>query len=291
MRGRIIKIISNQYTVEDQQGVRFDCVARGMVRLQDRPLTGDWVEFEEFAGQYGIERILPRRNFLRRPAVANVDQALIVMSAREPDFSCTLVDRILFLVVHAAIKPVLCITKMDLVPPQDPVHAMIEDYRRSGYPVVLSGSQQLDEKLSSVLSGKVTVLTGQSGVGKSSLLNKLNPSFQLQTQQISKALGRGKHTTRHVELHEVAGGWVADTPGFSSLDFSALSASDLAQAVPDFAPFLGQCRFRDCLHQNEPDCAVKQAVEQGKVSAVRYAHYLACLALIQGRTEPYGSRS
>ena len=288
MRGRIIKIISNQYTVADPQGVRFDCVARGKVRLQDRPLTGDWVEFEEFAGQYGIERILPRRNFLRRPAVANVDQALIVMSAREPDFSCTLVDRILFLVVHAAIKPVLCITKMDLVPPQDPVHAMIEDYRRSGYPVVLSGSQQLDEKLSSVLSGKVTVLTGQSGVGKSSLLNKLNPSFQLQTQQISKALGRGKHTTRHVELHEVAGGWVADTPGFSSLDFSALSASDLAQAVPDFAPFLGQCRFRDCLHQNEPDCAVKQAVEQGKVSVVRYADYLDCLALIQGRKEKYG---
>ncbi len=288
MRGRIIKIISNQYTVADPQGVRFDCVARGKVRLQDRPLTGDWVEFEEFAGQYGIERILPRRNFLRRPAVANVDQALIVMSAREPDFSCTLVDRILFLVVHAAIKPVLCITKMDLVPPQDPVHAMIEDYRRSGYPVVLSGSQQLDEKLSSVLSGKVTVLTGQSGVGKSSLLNKLNPSFQLQTQQISKALGRGKHTTRHVELHEVAGGWVADTPGFSSLDFSVLSASDLAQAVPDFTPFLGQCRFRDCLHQNEPDCAVKQAVEQGKVSAVRYADYLDCLALIQGRKEKYG---
>ena len=288
MRGRIIKIISNQYMVADPQGVRLDCVARGKVRLQDRPLTGDWVEFEEFAGQYGIERILPRRNFLRRPAVANVDQALIVMSAREPDFSCTLVDRILFLVVHAAIKPVLCITKMDLVPPQDPVHAMIEDYRRSGYPVVLSGSQQLDEKLSSVLSGKVTVLTGQSGVGKSSLLNKLNPSFQLQTQQISKALGRGKHTTRHVELHEVAGGWVADTPGFSSLDFSVLSASDLAQAVPDFAPFLGQCRFRDCLHQNEPDCAVKQAVEQGKVSAVRYADYLDCLAFLQGRKEKYG---
>lgn len=287
MIGRIIRIISNQYLVADEDGRRVECVAMGKVRLQDKPRTGDWVEYTDFGDQTGIERILPRKNSLIRPPVANVDQALIVMSAKDPDFSCTLMDRILFLIVNASIQPVLCITKMDLVQAQDPVHAWIEDYRRSGYEVVLSGREELDENLAGVLKDKVTVLTGQSGVGKSSLLNKLNPAFQLQTQEISKALGRGKHTTRHVELHEVAGGWVADTPGFSSLDFSRMTPTELAQSVPDFAPYLGKCRFRDCIHQNEPGCAIKQAVEAQQVSRIRYADYLDCLTLVQGRKEKY----
>ena len=287
MISRIIRIISNQYLVADEEGNRIECVAMGKVRLQDKPRVGDWVQITQFSDQTGIEKILPRKNSLIRPLIANVDQALIVMSAKDPDFSCTLVDRILFLIVHASIKPVLCITKMDLVSEDDPVHEWIQDYRNSGYQVVLSRREELSEELAEVLKDKVTVLTGQSGVGKSSLLNKLNPDFQLQTQEISKALGRGKHTTRHVELHEVAGGWVADTPGFSSLDFSHMSASDLAASVPDFAPYLGQCRFRDCIHQNEPGCAVKEAVQQNRISRIRYENYKECLTLVQGRKEKY----
>ena len=287
MIGRIIRIISNQYLVADEEGNRIECVAMGKVRLQDKPRVGDWVQITRYSDQTGIEKILPRKNSLIRPLIANVDQALIVMSAKDPDFSCTLVDRILFLIVHASIKPVLCITKMDLADENDPVHQYIQDYRDSGYQVVLSRREELSDELAEVLKDKVTVLTGQSGVGKSSLLNKLNPDFQLQTQEISKALGRGKHTTRHVELHEVAEGWVADTPGFSSLDFSHMSAADLAQSVPDFAPYLGQCRFRDCIHQNEPGCAVKEAVEQKKISRIRYENYKDCLALVQGRKEKY----
>ena len=167
MIGRIIRIISNQYLVADEEGRRVACVAMGKVRRQDKPRVGDWVEYTDFGDQTGIERIRPRMNSLIRPPVANVDQALIVMSAKDPDFSCTLVDRILFLIVNASIKPVLCITKMDLVQPDDPVHGWIEDYRQSGYEVVLSGREELDENLAGVLRGKVTVLTGQSGVGKS----------------------------------------------------------------------------------------------------------------------------
>lgn len=285
MVGRIIKIISNHYTVLTANNEKIECVAMGKVRLQDKPKAGDWVEYTHFSDQTGIEKILPRTNFLVRPPIANVDQALIVMSAKDPDFSCTLVDRILFLIVNAKIKPVLCITKMDLIQEDDVVYQWIEDYKKSGYEVVLSEKEVLGEELADVLKGKITVLTGQSGVGKSSLLNKLNPNFRLQTQEISKALGRGKHTTRHIELHDVAGGWVADTPGFSSLDFTKMTETELAQSVPDFSAYLGKCKFRDCIHHNEPGCAVKKAVTEKSVSAIRYENYVECLALLQGRKE------
>ena len=176
---------------------------------------------------------------------------------------------------------------MDLVQPDDPVHGWIEDYRQSGYEVVLSGREELDENLAGVLRGKVTVLTGQSGVGKSSLLNKLNPEFFSCSSGDFQSTGPRQAYTRHVELHEVAGGWVADTPGFSSLDFSRMTPTELAQSVPDFALYLGRCRFRDCIHQNEPGCAIKQAVEERQVSRIRYADYLDCLTLVQGRKEKY----
>lgn len=287
MQGRIIKIVSNQYTVLQENKEIVLCVAMGKVRLQCQPVVGDFVEIDHLEGQIGIQKVLKRKNEMIRPAIANVDQALVVMSAKEPDFSTQLVDRLLFLVQHAQIEPVLIITKMDLVNQDDPLYTVIEDYRKSGYQVILCQKDQLEDELAAVLKDKVTVLTGQSGVGKSSLLNKLNPDFQIHTQQISKALGRGKHTTRHSELHPVAGGWVGDTPGFSSLDFNHMSLEELNDCVKEFQVYLQACRFRNCLHENEPGCAVKAAVENHEVSAIRYRHYLEVMKLIKSRKERY----
>lgn len=284
MIGTIIKLISNQYDVELENKEIVKCVARGKVRLNGlTPLAGDKVVVEKFDDKYGIEKILDRTNFLKRPPIANVDQALIVMSAKEPDFSAQLVDQLIFLISLANIKPLILVTKMDLVNEDDYVNELIADYKKSGYIVLLSGKDEITDKeeLALVLKDKITVLAGQSGVGKSSLLNKLAPDFKLETQQISKALNRGKHTTRHVELHKVAGGYVADTPGFSKLDFTRVKKEDLASAISDFEKYLGKCRFRDCKHDKEPDCAIKTAVENGEISKIRYRHYLECLRIIE----------
>lgn len=286
MRGRIIKIVSKDYKIylENQQSV--DAILSGRLRLDKKPVAGDFVELNEVDGQYVVTKIEPRMNSLRRPPVANVDQALIVMSVKEPDFSSTLVDRLTFLIVNEGIEPILIVTKTDLgITPE--VEEMIQEYEKGPMKVIRSRKESLDVSLADVISDKVSVLTGQSGAGKSTLLNQLNPSFQLKTQEISKALGRGKHTTRHNELHEVAGGWVADTPGFSSLDFSHMSVEDLAQSVLEFQPYLNECRFSDCVHQNEPDCAIKKAVEEGIIPMRRYQNYLGVLTLIQNRKEKY----
>ena len=163
----------------------------------------------------------------------------------------------------------------------------IQAYEKGAMKVICTAKGSLDPSIAGLLTNKISVLTGQSGAGKSTLLNQLEPSFHLATQEISKALGRGKHTTRHNELHEVAGGLVADTPGFSSLDFSHIQASELAEYVPDFVPYLHDCRFNDCVHQNEPGCKIKEAVEAGKISKERYENYLGVLQMIQERREKY----
>lgn len=247
---------------------------------------GDLAEVQMFHGVWGIQKILPRHNCLIRPACANVDQALIVMSVKDPDFSTALIDRLSVLITHAGITPLLCVTKCDLgITPE--VEEMIQEYERGPMKVIRTAKDHLNREVESIFCDKVTVLTGQSGAGKSTLLNEINPEFRLETQEISKALGRGKHTTRHSELHEVAGGLVADTPGFSSLDFSHLTVKDVDDAVPDFLPYIGSCRFNDCVHENEPDCAIKQAVKEDRIPLRRYDNYLDILKLVRNRKESW----
>ena len=285
MIGRVIKIVSNQYTVL-YENERVEAVAMGKLRLKQSPVVGDFVKLERLEGKMCIQAIEKRKNQLIRPSIANVDQAMIIMSMVDPDFSCQLVDRLLILIQHAGIQPFLVITKVDVCPMSDQMKEWIEDYRRSGYQVILHAKDQQNEELMALLKDKITVLTGQSGAGKSSLINTYLPDFEIQTQEISKALGRGKHTTRHTELHDVCGGWVADTPGFSSLEFDRMSVQDLKDAMWEFDK-AEPCKFRDCVHENEPGCGVKKGVEEKTISSIRYQHYLEVLHLIQNRKEKY----
>lgn len=286
MLARIIKIISKNYTVQLETGEKVKAILMGKVRLQTTPVAGDLVEVDYSNQEYTIEKICPRTNRLIRPSIANVDQALIVMSVKDPDFSSTLIDRLSMLIMHANIKPVLIITKTDLGI-SETIQKEIEEYQNGPMEVLLNAKEELDPSLAKILKDKISVLTGQSGAGKSTLLNSLDPTFHLETQEISKALGRGKHTTRHNELHEVAGGLVADTPGFSSIDFAHIEEDELDQCVIDFVPYLHQCKFNDCRHDKEPGCRIKEEVEKGTIPQTRYKNYLAVLEMIQQRKEKY----
>lgn len=271
-QGRIVKIISNQYTIQNETE-EIIAKPRGKMRQMQSPVVGDFVEYENVEDSYRIHTILPRTNRLLRPAIANVDQALIVTSLKDPDYSCHLLNRLIFLVCLAHVKPVICVTKLDLIQDPKPIFEDLDKYKKAGYDVVFTNPGSDDRALKEILQGKVSVLCGQSGAGKSSLLNRLNPDFKLQTQAISKALGRGKHTTRFCQLHKVCDGLVADTPGFSSLDFTRLDTSHLDECILDFKPYLHQCRFSDCKHLNEPDCRIKKAVEEGKINDTIYEDY------------------
>lgn len=280
MIGRIIKLVSNQYTVllEDKRQVK--AIAMGKVRLDKAPIAGDFVAIEELEEHWVIQEIQPRFNELSRPSIANVDQALIMMSTISPKFATGLVDRMIFLVSLENIKPILFVTKLDLVSKNDPVHDLINDYKKAGYTVVEFGKDRNVPDLTYLFKDKVSVLTGNSGVGKSTLLNRIDPTLQIRTQETSQALGRGKHTTTHTQLHEIYGGLIADTPGFSTLDFSQVDPLTLALSIPDFQ-IETPCRFRDCIHQNEPGCAIKEAVKENKVSSIRYQNYLEVLESIE----------
>lgn len=275
----IVRIVSNRYHVF-HQGEIVHAIAMGKLRLGNKPIVGDEVRVEWIDPNYVIQELYPRRNALTRPLVANVDQTFVVMSATEPEFSYTLVDRLIFLISLEGIEPIIVLTKKDLVSPEF-VDEVRKEYEGHGYQFIATGLEDNVEALESMLDGKISVLSGQSGVGKSSILNRINEDFSLQTQEISKALGRGKHTTRHNQLYNLAGGWVADTPGFSSLDFSTINPKALADAIPDFKPYHDQCRYRDCLHVSEPSCKIKEEVELGNISKIRYANYLDCLELIK----------
>lgn len=275
----ITRIVSNRYSVYFE-GEFIIATAMGKLRLGDKPIVGDHVHIEELDGKWVIQQVLPRRNQLIRPLVANVDQALIVMSAKEPDFSFTLVNRLIFLVSLQNINPIIIVSKGDLAD-SALKQSILDEYEQYGYTVIMSGKDISTDALESVMKNKISVLAGQSGVGKSSILNRISDDLELNTQEISKALGRGRHTTRHNQIYPLCGGWIADTPGFSSLDFSSVDPVELSQSIPDFVPFIGNCKYRDCMHIQEPGCIIKEKVESGEISKQRHQDYLDCLTLIK----------
>lgn len=276
--GKIIKALSGFYYVMSEDKVT-QCRGRGIFRKNKiNPLVGDHVSFQSENDLEGyILEVFTRKNELVRPPIANVDQAILVFSAVEPDFSTALLDRFLVLIESKDIEPLICVTKMDLVKDEErgTIEEYVEKYRSFGYEVVVTSSKT-EEGLSLLkphLADKISVFAGQSGVGKSSLLNAIRPELELKTDDISSHLGRGKHTTRHVELIGVENGLVADTPGFSSLEFNEMELEELPVCFPEMAEIADNCKFRGCFHMNEPKCAVKKAVEEGEIPKFRYEHY------------------
>ncbi|MGM9986565.1 MAG: ribosome small subunit-dependent GTPase A [Bacillaceae bacterium] len=290
--GKILKALSGFYYVE-RDGEMVQCRGRGVFRKNKiTPLVGDNVLFQvEVSGEGYIMEIQERKNELVRPPIANVDQTILVFSAIEPDFSSVLLDRFLTLVEFNHIKPIIVISKMDLLSEEqkEKIEQYVQAYRSIGYEVLLSSSNN-DEGarlLLPYLKDKISVFAGQSGVGKSTLLNVLNPDLQLKTADISTHLGRGRHTTRHVELMSINGGLVADTPGFSSLEFIDMEISDLTYCFPEINEYSQHCKFRGCTHMKEPKCAVKEAVDTGEIQAYRYEHYTSFVEEIKERKPRY----
>ncbi|USS88602.1 ribosome small subunit-dependent GTPase A [Fructilactobacillus hinvesii] len=277
-KGKIYQSLSGFYDIV-VNGKTYRTRARGNFRKhQIKPLVGDWVEFDAPNQREGyVLKVLPRFNELVRPPIANTDQALVVTSAIEPDFSASLLDKELVALEREHIQPVLVFTKVDLLNDQARSAFLVEvqKYRdQVGYPVVVTTDSDADEKLKALLPHKQTVVMGQTGAGKSTLLNHLDPSLELETGEISQALSRGKHTTRKVSLVTINDGLVADTPGFSSFETLDIQATELKNYYPDFVRVAPECKFRECLHINEPNCAVKQGVKNGTILTSRYEDYV-----------------
>ncbi|AUI71414.1 ribosome small subunit-dependent GTPase A [Companilactobacillus alimentarius] len=292
--GRIIKSISGFYDVFDNESEEIVRTrARGNFRKRKiKPLVGDKVSFDATGDLGYILEILPRENSLVRPPIANVDQAIVVTSAAEPNFSSNLLDKILVNIEHNRIEPVIFLTKADLLS-DDKYVELKQDllgYHQAGYLVFDDqdsyNSQQLD-KLKATFADKVTVFTGQSGAGKSTLLNHIDTELGLATAAISQTLNRGKHTTRQVSLFNICEGLVADTPGFSSIDLMEITPEELPTLFPEFLDYRDGCQFRGCRHVNEPGCEVKKALSEGKIMQSRYDNYLYFLNEINSYKKRY----
>lgn len=279
---RIIKALSGFYYVQTEDGV-VECRARGRFRRQDQsPLVGDFVRItRQGAGKGVLEELLPRKNAFIRPAVANIDQLVVLASCAVPVTEPFLIDRVLAIAQLQSVPALVVVNKDDLASAQP----LAEIYRRAGVPVLVTSAETGEgiNALRAALAGKLSCLTGNSGVGKSSLLNALDASFGIATGAVSERLGRGKHTTRHVELYALgADTFVADTPGFASFEVDMvdpISCENLQYAFREFRPYIGQCRFRDCAHLKEPGCAVLAAVEAGKIAPERHESYARLYAL------------
>ena len=274
--GRIVKALSGFYYVLTDEGM-LECKARGRFRLDGTsPLVGDRVRCSvDAAGRGRIDSVEERRNFFIRPAVANVDALVFVAANVNPVTDPFLIDRVSVIAEEAGCELILCVNKTDL----DPGEELTELYRAAGYPVIQTSadSGRGVEELRAAIAGKTCAFTGNSGVGKSSLLNCLSPGLDLKTAEVSEKLGRGKHTTRHVELFDLGDStWLADTPGYASFELEMMKIipkEELAHDFPEFRPLLGRCRFPDCAHRREPGCAVTEALRAGSISPSRYRSY------------------
>ena len=268
MEGQIIKILSNLYTV-NSDNKNYLCHVRGKFRNDKiTPTVGDYVRFDN-ENNYILE-ILPRKNTLLRPLVSNIDRCIIVTSCKKPDFSSNLLDKLLVVLEYNNIEPIICFTKLDLLSEEElvKINEIRAYYVNIGYTVI---DNQNIEEIKEIINKNTVVLTGQTGAGKSSLINKLNPNLNLETGEISKALGRGKHTTRHVELIEMFGGKILDTPGFSSIDFNGFTKEDIKNGFIEFSQY--NCPYSDCMHIKEKECKVKVAVNNKKILESRYDNY------------------
>lgn len=269
MKGQIIKILKNEFIVSSENK-NYTCVLRGKLKKEGiTPQVGDYVFFE--LQNNTIERIIDRKNSLDRPNVSNIDNALIVTSLTNPDFSTNLLDKLLVICQINNINPIICLTKKDLLSKKEynKLKYIIKYYKKLGYKILYNNELL---KIKKIFKNKTTVLTGQTGSGKSTLMNKLDKNLNLETNEISKALGRGVHTTRTVTLVEMYKGKVLDTPGFSSIDLTKYSDKQIKDSFIEFKK--GHCPYKDCNHMNEKDCEVKKLVNKGIILKSRYNNYI-----------------
>ena len=274
--GRVVRSLSGFYEIQTAAGL-VTCRGRGSLRRTgESPLTGDLVEITVEKGKGMVEKILPRRNSFIRPAVANIDALVIFAANVNPVTEPFLIDRVAAIAGDQEVPVYLCVNKCDL----DPAIDLVRIYRNAGIPVIQASAETGEgvEQLWELIRGKLTAFTGNSGVGKSSMLNRLCPELTLATGEVSEKLGRGRHTTRHVELYSLGEDtYVADTPGFSSFDTDQMDVmlkENLQYAFPDFEKHLGSCQFHDCTHRKEPGCAVRMAVDASELEPTRYESYL-----------------
>ena len=280
MQGKIVKGIAGFYYVHVVESGVYECKAKGVFRKDGQtPLVGDNVEIdvlEEEEKTGNIIKILPRKNELIRPAVANVDQALVVFAVTKPKPHFNLLDRFLIMMESKKVPVILCFNKKDIAGnPQ--IQELREIYENCGYPIVFASARK-EENISEIkafLEGKTTVIAGPSGVGKSSIINLLQNDIRMETGEVSRKIDRGKHTTRHSELITInENSYIMDTPGFSSLYVNEFDKEELKYFFTEFAPYEGHCRYNGCVHVHEPGCAVKEALEKGEIHKVRYNNYL-----------------
>ena len=279
-KGIITCLVAGQYTIYDIVNETTTVAKpRGIFRIKGiSPKVGDYVDYVENKGEATITKIEKRVTDLVRPSICNITQAFVVFSVKEPELNLNLLDRFITILEYYNIKPILVFNKWDLMideKEKEETKKIIEYYHNIGYITInTSAKDNLVDELSGYIKDNISVITGQSGVGKSSILNVLDPSLSIKTNDISKALNRGKHTTRHVELLKIKNGWLADTPGFGTMDFIDMDEVDISHSFIEFFDSSSNCKYNGCLHINEPHCEIKKLVEEKKILSTRYENYI-----------------